>query len=166
MAKIEFSQIDEYAHRLEMLWKSQREIIESAVYQGAAVVADEIKKGLLEIPIQEGENGLPPVARDGEKLTGISRRQKGDLIDGFGLAPMERSGDFVNTRAGFDGYGSVKTKKYPKGTPNAMLMRSLESGTSFRKRRPVVRLAVSRARKRALAAMEEELDKQIKQRME
>lgn len=166
MAKIEFAQIDEYAQRLGILWKSQRKIIESAVYQGADVVADEIKKGLLEIPIQEGENGLPPVAHKGEMLTGVSRRQKGDLIDGFGLAPMESNGDYVNTKAGFDGYGSVKTKEYPKGTPNAMLIRSIESGTSFRKKNPVVRPAVNRARKRAIKAMQEELDKQIKSRME
>lgn len=166
MAKIEFAQIDEYAQRLGILWKSQRKIIESAVYQGADVVADEIKKGLLEIPIQEGENGLPPVAHKGEMLTGVSRRQKGDLIDGFGLAPMESNGDYVNTKAGFNGYGSVKTKEYPKGTPNAMLIRSIESGTSFRKKNPVVRPAVNRARKRAIKAMQEELDKQIKSRME
>ena len=100
------------------------------------------------------------------KLTGISRKQKQDLIAGFGLSPMEDSGDFINTKAGFEGYGSIKTKKYPKGTPNAMLMRSVESGTSFREKRPTVRPAVNRAKKRAQEAMEKELDKQIKERME
>lgn len=166
MAKIEFPEIDEYANRLRAIGEDSEEIIKSAVYAGANVVADAIKQNLKTIPIEEGENGLPPVVHEGEMLTGVSRKQKGDLIDGFGLAPMENNGDYVNTKAGFDGYGSVKTKKYPKGVPNAMLMRSVESGTSFRQKHPVVRPAVNKSRKRAQAAIEEELDKQIKSRME
>lgn len=166
MAKVEFGGIDEYAKKLGELWKDERKIIESAVYEGAGIVADEIKEGLKGIPIQEGKNGLPPRGDSKNKLTGISRKQKQDLIAGFGLSPMEDSGDFINTKAGFEGYGSIKTKKYPKGTPNAMLMRSVESGTSFREKRPTVRPAVNRAKKRAQEAMEKELDKQIKERME
>lgn len=166
MAKIEMKNIDEYAKSLSTLWRDQRKIIENAVYKGANVVADEIKKGLQEIPIQEGENGLPPVGSADNKLIGVSRKQKADLIAGFGLSPMEDKGDFINTKAGFDGYGSIKTKKYPKGTPNAMLMRSIESGTTFRKKRPTVRTAVNRVKKEAETEMEKEIDKQIKQRME
>lgn len=166
MAKIEFKGLDEYANRIRAIGEGSEEIIKSAVYAGADIVADAIKQNLKTIPIEEGENGLPPVAHEGEMLTGVSRRQKADLIDGFGLAPMERNGGYVNTKAGFDGYGSVKTKKYPKGVPNAMLMRSVESGTSLRKKYPVARPAVNKSRKRAQAAMEEELDKQIKSRME
>ena len=79
---------------------------------------------------------------------------------------MEESGDCVNTKAGFDGYGSVKTKKYPKGVPNSMLMRSVESGTSFREKHPTVRPAVNKTRKQAQKIMEEEIDRQIRQRME
>lgn len=44
MAKIEFKGIDEYAKRLGILWKEERGILEEAVYKGAEVVADEIKK--------------------------------------------------------------------------------------------------------------------------
>lgn len=166
MAKIEMKNIDEYAKALSTLWKDSRKIIESAVYEGANIVADEIKEGLQGIPIQEGENGLPPMGSSDDKLTGVSRKQKADLINGFGLSPMEDKGDFINTKAGFDGYGSIKTKKYPKGTPNAMLMRSVESGTSFRQKHPTVRPAVNRAKKAAEAAMEKEIDEQIKRRME
>lgn len=158
MAKITFSGIDEYAERLGTLWKEDRKIIEKAVYAGAEIVADEIKKGLKEIPIQEGENGLPPVGTPEKPLTGISRKQKEDLINGFGLAPMEDAFGMINTKAGFDGYGSIKTRKYPKGTPNAMLMRSIEGGTTFRKKYPVVRPAVNRARKKAIKVMQDKVD--------
>lgn len=165
MAKIEFGDIDAYAKKLGILWKDSRTIIENAVYKGAEVVADEIKEGLKGIPVEEGGNGLPPYAEEGEVLKGVSRRQKADLIENFGLSPMRDDGDFINTKAGFDGYGSVKTKAYPKGLPNALLMRSIESGTSFRKKHPTVRPAVNRARKRANEAIGKRLDSEIEKLM-
>lgn len=158
--------IDEYAKALASLWKDSEEICKRAVYAGADVVANAIKQNLNSIPVEEGPNGLPPYAGEGEKLHGVSRRQKADLINAFGLAPMKNEGDYINTKAGFGGYGSVKTKKYPKGVPNAMLMRSVESGTSFREKHPTVRPAVNKTRKQAQKIMEEEIDRQIRQRME
>lgn len=47
-----------------------------------------------------------------------------------------------------------------------MLMRSVESGTSFRKKHPVVRPAVTRSRKQAQAKMGETIDEEIAKRME
>ena len=161
MAKIEFKGIDEYAKVLATLGNESEEIVKSAVYKGAAIVADEIKSGINSIPIQEGNNGLPPVGTPENKLYGISRKQKGDLMDSFGLAPMENNGDYIQTKAGVDGYGSIPTKKYPGGVPNVMLMRSIESGTSFRDKHPVFRQATNRARKRAEEAMRNEIDNQM-----
>ena len=162
MAKIYFSGINAYADRLSILFKDTQKIIEKAVYEGANVVADEIKKGLQGIPVQEGPGGLPPYGTREEPLTGISRRQKGDLIEAFGLAPMQDDNGYINTKAGFDGYGSVRTDAYPQGLPNALLMRSVESGTSFRKKHPVIRPAVNRVRKKAEAAMEQTIEKELK----
>lgn len=161
MAKIEFKGIDEYAKVLATLGNESEEIVKSAVYKGAAIVADEIKSGINSIPIQEGDNGLPPVGTPENKLYGISRKQKGDLMDSFGLAPMKNDGDYIQTKAGVDGYGSIPTKKYPGGVPNVMLMRSIESGTSFRDKHPVFRQATNRARKRAEEVMRNEIDNQM-----
>lgn len=161
MAKVDFKGIDDYAKVLASLGLKSDEIIRSAVYKGAALVADEIKAGLKALPIEEGENGLPPMGTPDHKLTGVSRKQKGDLLDGFGLAPIENDNGYIQTKAGMDGYGSIPTKKYPKGVPNSMLMRSIESGTTFRERNPVFRKATNRARKRANEMMEKEVEKQI-----
>lgn len=161
MAKIYFDGIDKYAEQLETLFKDTERIIKSAVYKGAGVVADEIKAGLSGIPVEEGKNGLPPVGTQENPITGISRKQKSDLINSFGLAPMENENGYIQTKAGVDGYGSVPTKKYPKGLPNALLMRSVESGTSFRKKHPVFRPAVNRIKGRAEQTMDEELNEQI-----
>lgn len=166
MAKIDFKGIDEYSKRLEILFKDTEKVVRQAVHEGAAVVADEIKAGLKSLPVEEGDNGLPPVGTPEHKISGVSRRQKGDLIDSFGLAPIENDGGYVQTKAGVDGYGSIPTAKYPNGVPNAMLMRSIESGTSFRNKHPVFRPAVNRSRKRCEQKMTETIDKEIEKIME
>lgn len=156
MARIDFKGIEEYADRLGILWKDSEKIIKRAVYEGAGVVADQIKTGLKGIPI-DNRHGTPE-----NPVNGITRQQKSDLINAFGLSPMENQGGYVQTKAGFDGYGSIPTKKYKKGVPNAMLMRSVESGTSFRKKHPVIRKAVANARKPAEERMGQEIDNQLK----
>lgn len=165
MAKIDFKGIDEYSKRLEILFKDTEKVVREAVHEGAAVVADEIKAGLKGLPIEEGENGLPPVGTAEHKISGVSRKQKSDLIDSFGLAPIENDGGYIQTKAGVDGYGSIPTKKYPNGVPNAMLMRSVESGTTFRNKNPVFRKAVNRSRKRCEDKMAETIDQKIKEIM-
>lgn len=160
MAKIDFKGIDDYAKALGTLWKESENIVKKAVYEGADVVANEIKQGLRSIPVDER------VGTEESPVTGVGRRQKADLIDGFGLSPMENKDGYINTKAGFDGYGSIKTKTYPKGQPLAMLMRNVESGTSFRKKTPVIRKAVMRARKPAEAKMAETVEAEIKKIME
>lgn len=161
MAKIYAKGIERYSKMLERLGDQSEKIIKSAVYKGAAIVADEIKAGINALPIEEGNNGLSPIGSPEHKLNGITRKQKGDLIDGFGLAPMQNENGYIQTKAGMDGYGSIPTKKYPKGVPNAALMRSIESGTSFRNKHPVFRQATNRVRKRAEQEMTDEVDRQI-----
>ena len=56
MAKIDFKGIDEYAKVLETLGSESEEVVKSAVYKGAALVADEIKSALKGLPVEEGEN--------------------------------------------------------------------------------------------------------------
>lgn len=165
MAKIDFKGLDEYSKKLEILFKDTEKVVREAVYEGAAVVADEIKAGLKGLPIEEGGNGLPPVGTAEHKLSGVSRKQKSDLIDSFGLAPIENDGGYIETKAGVDGYGSIPTKKYPNGVPNAMLMRSIESGTTFRNKNPVFRKAVNRSRKQCEKKMAETIDQKIEEIM-
>lgn len=159
MAKIDFSDIDKYAKRLDELYRDEKDIVENVVYKGAAVVADEIKAAIKTLPVED-ERGT-----EEKKLKGVSKRQKADLINSFGLAPMRNDNGEYGTKAGFDGYGSVKTKKYPKGVPNALLARSVDGGTSFRAKTGVIRKASTRAKPKALKAMEEEMEKQIRERM-
>lgn len=159
MAKMSVQGLDEYALRLSNLSKNTGQIVRQAVYEGAGVVADSIKSGLRQIPVDNGRG------TEDRKLHGVTNRQKADLIDAFGLAPIENKDDYIQTKAGFSGYGKTKSKKYPNGLPNALLMRSVESGTSFRQKTPVVRKAVNRSRKAAVQAMGDKIDELCKEDM-
>ena len=157
MAKIVMKGIEEYANRLSSLFKDTEGIVRKAVFRGASVVADEIKSGLKAIPtIRNNEIGT-----ESNPISGVTKKQKSDLIEAFGLAPIENKRGYIQTKAGVDGYGSVPTKKYPNGVPNAMLMRSVESGTSFRKKTPVFRPAVNRAKERCITEMKKTIDEEL-----
>ena len=81
----------------------------------------------------------------------------------MGIAPAGVNGEGnTNTKVGFAGYGTFPTKKYPKGVPNALLARSVESGSSVRKKAPFVRKAVNKSRDKAISEMEKKINESIK----
>ena len=162
MAKMKIQGITEYETKLNALGRKGTQIIKRGVYKGADIVADAVTEAINGIPTQEGPGGRPKYAKKGEKLTGLSSRQKSDLAKGVGLSKMKSEAGYINTKLGFNGYGSEPTKKYPKGVPNVLLMRSVEKGTYFRKKDPVVRRTVNRVRPLAEKAMTDEVEKEIK----
>lgn len=159
MAKITVIGLGDYGACIEKLFDDTEQICREAVYAGAGVIADAVKEGIRSLPVDNR------IGTDKKKLKGITNRQKADLINGFGLAPIENNNGDINTKVGFDGYGSIPTKKYPKGLPNASLMRSVESGTSFRKKTPVIRKAVNSHMKEAQQEMEKVVDKKCEEIM-
>ena len=155
MARISFKGAADYAQALAQLefTAEQGELLEDAVKAGAKPVADEIRRRLEALP-EDKFRFLP----EGETFDGLPARQKEDLAESFGLTPISRDRKgFVNTKAGFDGYGSIPTKQYPSGLPNQLLARAVESGSSVRQKTPFVRPAVNATRKEAV----EEMDKSI-----
>ena len=47
-----------------------------------------------------------------------------------------------------------------------MLMRSIESGTSFRQKNPVIRKAINKVKKQAVDVMSDSIDKSIRKEFE
>lgn len=163
MAKVTFRGLDEYKLLLDRYWKATDDgkMLEKAVAAGAGVVADQIKSNLQALPTEKFR-----ALRPGETFHGLSETQKQDLSDSFGLTPIDRDKHgFLHTKAGFDGYGSRPTKKYPNGVPNPLLARSVESGSSVREKHPFVRPAVNATRRQAVAEMQKVLDGETKKIM-
>ena len=125
MAEMRIKGLDEYVLALESLSNNSEKILKKSVYKGAGIVADAIKSELRSLPIDNSFGSEENLIR------GLSNRQKSDLINSMGISPIEHDGDYINAKVGFDDYGSIPTKKYPKGVPNQMLARSVNSGNSF-----------------------------------
>lgn len=157
MAKLEIKGTEEIELQLSKL--ADLEIAKDVVMAGAQPVADQIRKNLQGLKEDEFR-----YLKKGEKFTGAPKNQKKDLLNGLGITPpaVDRKGN-TNTKIGFDGYGTYKTKKYPKGLPNALLARSIESGSSVRKKTPFIRRAVNTSRNKMHEAMQEKLDEKIEE---
>ena len=148
--------MDEYLSQLGNLETSAPETIEKAVYQGASVIADAIKDNIRKLPVDDKRQ---------DKVSTLKSIQKKGLIDSFGIAKMRNDNGYVNVKAGFDGYNGLKSKKYPKGQPNAMIARTFEAGNSFTKKIPFVGPAVRTSREKAEMAMQATIDKEVKKIM-
>lgn len=156
MASIKFKGLEEYEMQISKLGKRTEEICGAAIYQGAKIVADEIRKGIEELPVITGygtaESPLPG---------GVTSAQKDGLRDGLGITPMAEKSGFYNVKIGFDGYNRTKTKEHPQGQPNQLVARGAESGSSWKQKSPFVRPAVNRSKRAAEKKMAEIIDYEI-----
>lgn len=159
MAKLTFTGFEEYIEKLERLGQNSEGIAKQVLYEGAGIVADEIRKEVENLPIDE-KWGTPD-----HQATGIRKKQKegllGNIGDGMGISEMQKDNGTIHVRIGFKGYNGIRTKRYPKGQPNRMIARAVESGTSFSKKIPFSRKAVKRAEAPARKKMKEVFEKGI-----
>lgn len=161
MAKIQVKLGDEYLAKVNKLSLMTRDqVCGRAIYAGAAVAADAVRDEIKSLPTDNR------FVKGGDKLTGPGERQKQGLLDSLGVTPMSDDGKgFLNVKIGFDGYNKIKTKRWPKGQPNQMVARAIERGTSFMMQNPFMKRAVSKSKKRALAAMEKTASREIEKIM-
>ena len=156
MAKITFPGLNDYELMISRLTKNVDSVAGKAIYAGAGIVADAIKENIKDLPIVRGygtkENPLPG---------GVTAPQKAGLIDGLGIYPMQNEGGYLNVKIGFDDYNATKTDKYPQGQPNQLVARGVESGTSWKQKKPFIRPAINASKSRAEAAMARILDPEI-----
>lgn len=154
--------IDTYIADLERLaGPALDEDMRRTIYEGAAVMIEAVKDEVEALPVYSGYRH----ADETHKLEGVSKVQKKGILEGLGIARMRYDGAFLNAKIGVDGYNAVKTKRWPNGQPNAMVVRSLESGTSFLKRSPVITKAVRKARPKVEETMARTYDKQVRKRI-
>lgn len=158
--KIDTKAIDNFNKKLEELNINYSNVVGKSLYNGVGIVADEVRKEI---------QGLKVEARRGteeNKLTGVTVVQKKGLLDGLGISSLRETGKDLTIKIGFDGYNNTKTKKFPKGQPNALIARSLVSGTFFRAKNNFIQRAVRKSKKDALKKIEEDYQKQIKEIIE
>lgn len=163
--------IDQYIKKLEDFTDATDGMLKATIYPGAKVIADEMRSAIKDLPEikttprETKGSGVkrPKDIRKRPKRTmpaGVTRVEKEGLLDGLGISGMRYDGSLLNAKLGMDGYNKHVTEKWPKGHPNAMIARSVESGTSFRKKTPFVDPTVRKNKARAENEMKREFDEQ------
>ena len=159
MANITFPGLGEYGEKLRQLEEAfaSDEPLERAVKKGSDPVADEIRRRLSGVPAQKFRRLYGK-----DEFSVLSQSEKDDLLASFGRAPVQRFKKNIDTKLGFDGYGSHPTKGYPQGVPNQLVARAVESGSSVRQKHPFVRPAVNSTKNDAIREMEKSIDEDLK----
>lgn len=149
MAKFKCEGIELYIDQLQKLGDRTASVMKKGTYDGAAIVADEVKKR------------LRSVIRHPDESTGA-------LINSMFLAKIESSKGYTYTEIGFAGYDPSRepSKGYPHGVPNVIKARAMESGTSKQRKTPFIRPAFNAAKEKCMEAMQKTVDNEIKKIME
>lgn len=154
MAKMTIGKgMDEYLAKLGNLEFAAPGLVGQAIYEGAKVVADQVRAEIEALPTAESKRVAIP--RDPTQV------EKDGLLDGLGVAKKKNDSGYINVKIGMDGYNTDKTKKYPQGKPNAMIARSIESGSTVMKRNAFISRAVNKTKKDAEAAMQKVIEEGI-----
>ena len=154
MAKLSIEGVAELRAMLSRLGDKAPEAAKAALYVGAATAADTVRAQIQALP---EESGYMP---KGQQRKGVKPTEKRELLEHLGIAPFEVKNDAMNTRVSFDGYAeSLKTDQYPNGLPIPLLARSIESGSSVRKKNPFMRKAEAACRSSVQAAMTDVIQK-------
>lgn len=158
MAKMTIGKgMDEYLAKLGNLEFAAPGLVGQAIYEGAKVVADQVRAEIEALPTAESKRVATP--RDPTQV------EKDGLLDGLGVAKKKNDSGYINVKIGMDGYNTDKTKKYPQGKPNAMIARSIESGSTVMKRNAFISRAVNKTKKDAEAAMQKVIEEGIEKIM-
>lgn len=148
--------IAEFEKKLGSVGQRAPGVAKASLYDGAAVVADAYKNALNSIqtePFFYAHHGWQRLPSPEEKAAVMSGT--------YGIAKMQMSGFKVNTIIGAKpdaGYVTLLGKK----TPTALILRSIEHGTSFMKKQPVLRRAINAAKGETLGAMSATAEDRIK----
>lgn len=131
---------------LQNLADGAKDVAKTSLYAGAGFVTNELRNETDRLIINDASDHV-------HRMSGIESYQKQDLLDSLGIAGFDDKEGMIETSVGYHGYGSRPTDAYPNGLPNRLLVRSINSGTSFRVKNPYVRRLVNRIKTRAQQKM-------------
>ena len=155
--KMEVYGLDELATTFEKLGSRAQEVQSRALYKGAGAMKDALIKTIQSLPDDDRF-----VNKNDQPLNVVGADDKADLISHVGIASFEVTNDGINTQISFDGYGSKATKKYPNGRPMIMIARSINSGSSVRRKIPFIRNCANQHKQEVIDAMKKAADDEIK----
>lgn len=162
MPNAKLTGFDDYLAAISKLDANTEEIAKMALYDGARMMADATRNSISALPTVDDKYNI--IAYHTGKKSKLSHAQKKGLEDSLGITKFsEDANGTIETKIGFDGYNDVKTKKYPKGQPNQLIARVVESGSSYMDKTPFLRKTVNQNKKRVEETMKESAEKRIQE---
>lgn len=152
MPKLEYNGLQEFGAVLQKLDTKTEGVLKMAVYDGAHVVFEEVKRQIQALPTNDTTG----------KHRDITPAQKAGLLSGLYGSQIQADDGNVYEYIGFTGYNSVRTKKHPKGQPNILIARSVESGATYMNKRPFINKAKNASKSKALEATKRTFEREIK----
>lgn len=149
------AQIEE---RLKKLGDNASRLASSGLYDGAGVMAEEIRKGAETIKTAPFHYAVFVTRQP-------SPEEKAAVLEaGAGIARFSKTGSEVNTSIGYrnSGYTTIKGKV----KPIPKIVNAINSGTSFMKKQPFVRKAATSGAKKAEAAIIKTIEQKFEEYMD
>ena len=156
MASFESQGLDDFINLAIFTDRQINSVIGRSIHPGARLMANAVKKAIKNIPVDDRKSH-----KHGGIRTGITSKQKKGLQDSFGIAKIRKTRHGWDVKLGFDGYNEIVTKKYPKGQPNAMIARSINSGTSFMRSYPFMDMTVEANEEATVQKISDQFDKEL-----
>lgn len=141
--KMEIEGIEELNSLLEKLGSKAESVAAASLYDGAGVLADGIKKAAQDIEAEP---------QHGKQKRQPTPEEKAAVIQAIGIAKFRKDGNSVETVVGVtnkSGYAKIGKKEKPV----AMIASAVNSGTSFMKKQPFVRIGKNKSQGAASAAI-------------
>lgn len=159
MASVDVKGIDQIEMMFGTMRASTRGIAKASLYEGAKVIADELRSETKRL--KQNEPGRPKEDNAKKIYRSVTDLEKNDLLKSIGIMTFATDLDGCYTLIGFAGYGSRKTKTYPQGLPNPLLARSVSKPSAMRKGRRFTKIAAKAGGYRALEAMHSKANKML-----
>ena len=126
-----------------------------AVYEGAGIVADAVRKGAESIKTEPLHH-----LKHGRRYP--TPEEKQIIIDaGIGIAKFDKNGTEVDTSVGYRNAGYAELNGKVKPIP--VIVNAVNSGTSFMVKQPFIRQAARTAGNKATQKMKEKIDSAFEQ---
>ena len=154
MARIKDDRVEAFINLCIFTDRELSNILKRSIFKGGKVMGNAVRKVVDDLPVDDTSH------HHGIRKS-ISSRQKKGLVDSYGIAKVRETRYGWNVKIGFDGYNDIVTKRWPKGQPNAMIARSLNSGTSFLQKNPFMDRTVIAHADETIEAIETEFDKRV-----
>jgi len=149
--------MDEITAMLAKAEDAAQGIAAQALYKGAGVVADEISKGARAVKTE------PFRYAAGSRMRQPSPEEKEALVSAgaAGIAKFRKTGNSVDTSVGYSrsGYANVNGKQKPV----AVIANAINSGTSFMRKQPFIRKAVSVSKNTATEVITDEVTRLVQE---